>query len=79
MTNQDTAQTISTPRYFCPKHGDQGCLIGISITLHDGPDPGDGLTPSLAARMGTRNYCMCCWIDWMDANMERLTVAEDAK
>jgi hypothetical protein len=66
-----TTTTVSTPNYFCPKHGDQGGFIGISVTLTNGGD--HPLPASLKPYVGTRNYCYCCWLDWMDANLCQLT------
>lgn len=58
--------------YSCPKHGNQGGFIGVEVVLtsHGAPLP-----ESLQSR-ASRRYCMACWIDLMDREMEQLAAVE---
>lgn len=62
-------------RYFCPKHGDQGRFVGITVELS--PIGDEPLPASLESRR-LRSYCMACWIDSMDENLCQLTEATGA-
>lgn len=55
--------------FVCPKHGDQGAFVGIELHIKAGP--GVTLPASLQSR-SHRRYCMACWVDWMDENLEPL-------
>lgn len=59
---------LHVPKYFCPKHGDQGPYIGIELAISSVSEP---LPESLKSRAG-RRYCMACWVDLMDREMEQL-------
>lgn len=53
------------PRYECPKHGNMGGIIGIS--LHYTQDSGD--IPGAMLGRTDRRYCWACWVDMMDQFM----------
>lgn len=56
--------------FRCPRHGDQGCFVGIEV--HVVVSPGAPCPPSMLQGLD-RKYCFECWIEWMDANMEPLS------
>lgn len=60
--------------YSCPKHGDQGNFVGVEVVLtsHTGPLP-ESLKPR-----ASRRYCMACWVDLMDREMEQLVEQDHA-
>lgn len=60
-------------RYNCPTHGDQGGFVGVAVELS-----GLGIPDSLKSR-SSRKYCMACWIDMMDREMEPLEEIRDAR
>lgn len=53
-------------RYHCQIHGDQGSFIGVLVDFNGAPLP-----ESLKSR-SQRKYCMACWIDMMDRELEPL-------
>lgn len=54
---------------FCPVHGNQMGIVGIQVCLET---TGFELPESLKSR-ANRKYCMACWIDLMDRELEPLS------
>lgn len=69
-------RSVGNKRYVCPKHGDQGRMIGVEVHLYG--VEGEPLPASLKPR-AHRRYCMACWIDMMDEFMEPLAEVETAE
>lgn len=61
-------------KYTCEIHGDQGNNVGVEVSIRE--DEGWPIAPGLRPYLGTRRYCMACWIDWMDRNMRQLEQVE---
>lgn len=57
--------------FTCPIHGDQGGIIGVMIDL-----TGASQLPASLVDKAKRKYCMACWIEMMDREMEPLSERE---
>lgn len=61
---------IHRPRFTCSKHGDQGIHVGVEISVVQ--NPLWPLPAGLEPYAGVRRYCMACYIDLLDANLEQV-------
>lgn len=54
--------------FTCPVHGDQGGFVGVMVDL-----TGSHQLPVSLRDKAQRKYCMACWIEMMDRELEPLS------
>lgn len=61
--------------YTCPTHGVQPLMgVHVNVTVSNPPEDCDAFFLSGPV---VRSYCLHCWVDFLDANIEQLTPVEE--